>query len=210
MKSIYLRNFAATATMVFFCFLIFASVFVGIGRNYVISEYRQDMVNSANEVSRTASAIAQSDSLSSWVLSMSISSIASSTGNQVFITDENGTIISCSDRAPVCEHMGVTLAPEIINQLRLNGSLDKIGTLGGLYKSSRYIVAKPVPSAGDGETIGYVFVTNPTDNMLGAWSTFLTVASVVTLGVFCAAMLVSLVYSKRMARPLDEMAAASR
>ena len=96
MKSIYLRNFAATATMVFFCFLIFASVFVGIGRNYVISEYRQDMVNSANEVSRTASAIAQSDSLSSWVLSMSISSIASSTGNQVFITDENGTIISCS------------------------------------------------------------------------------------------------------------------
>ena len=103
MKSIYLRNFAATATMVFFCFLIFASVFVGIGRNYVISEYRQDMVNSANEVSRTASAIAQSDSLSSWVLSMSISSIASSTGNQVFITDENGTIISCSDRAPVCE-----------------------------------------------------------------------------------------------------------
>lgn len=210
MKSIYLRNFAATATMVFFCFLIFASVFVGIGRNYVISEYRQDMVNSANEVSRTASAIAQSDSLSSWVLSMSISSIASSTGNQVFITDENGTIISCSDRAPVCEHMGVTLAPEIINQLRLNGSLDKIGTLGGLYKSSRYIVAKPVSSAGDGETIGYVFVTNPTDNMLGAWSTFLTVASVVTLGVFCAAMLVSLVYSKRMARPLDEMAAASR
>lgn len=210
MKSIYLRNFAATATMVFIFFLIFAFAFVGIGRSYVISEYRSDMVNSAREVSRTASAVAQSDSLSSWVLSMSISSIANSTGNQVFLTNPDGLIVSCSDRAPVCEHMGVTLPEDIISHLEETGSLDQISSLGGLYQTERFVVAAPIFLPGSGELIGYVFVTNEINNMLGAWSTFLTIASVVTLGVFCAALLVSLAYSKRMARPLDEMAAASR
>jgi len=55
MKSIYLRNFVATATMVSVCFLLIAFSFVFIGRNYVISEYRSDMEASAREVSRTAS-----------------------------------------------------------------------------------------------------------------------------------------------------------
>ena len=113
MKSIYLRSFAATAATVAMCFLIIALSFVGIGRNYVISEYRQNMENTANEVGRMASAVAHSDSLSSWVLSMSISSIAKATGDHVFITDPNGTVLTCSDRAPVCEHLGMTVPKAI-------------------------------------------------------------------------------------------------
>ena len=210
MKSIYLRNFVATAVMVSVCFLVMAFSFVGIGRNYLISEYREDMVNSAREVSRTAAAIAPSDSLNSWVLSMTLSSVSNSTGNQVFIADPDGVIVTCSDRKPVCEHMGYKMSPEILHQLTTNGSINQITNLGGLYDSNRYVVAQPIIVGSTGETLGYVFVTNVIDNMLGAWSTFLGVASVVTVAVFIAALIISLVYSKRMARPLDEMAAASR
>ena len=210
MKSIYLRNFVATAVMVSICFLIVAFSFVGIGRNYLISEYRDDMVNSAREVARTASAVAQTDSLSSWVLGMSISAVANSTGNQIFITDAEGTVVTCSDKAPICDHMGTRVPDEVMGLLRETGSFDQLSTLGGMYKSNRMVVATAITAYGDGELLGYVFVSNVIDNMLGAWSTFLMIASVVTIGVFCAALLVSLVYSKRMARPLDDMAAASR
>ncbi|MEA5152399.1 MAG: HAMP domain-containing sensor histidine kinase [Oscillospiraceae bacterium] len=210
MKSIYLRNFVATAVMVSICFLIVAFSFVGIGRNYLISEYRDDMVNSAREVARTASAVAQTDSLSSWVLGMSISAVANSTGNQIFITDAEGTVVTCSDKAPICDHMGTRVPDEVMGPLRETGSFDQLSTLGGMYKSNRMVVATAITAYGDGELLGYVFVSNVIDNMLGAWSTFLMIASVVTIGVFCAALLVSLVYSKRMARPLDDMAAASR
>ncbi len=210
MKSIYLRNFVATAIMVSVCFLIVAFSFVGIGRNYLISEYREDMVNSAREVSRTAAAIAPSDSLNSWVLSMTLSSVSNSTGNQVFIADPNGVVVTCSDRRPVCEHMGYQMSPEILHQLSTNGSINQITNLGGLYESNRYVVAQPIIVADTGEILGYVFVTNVIDNMLGAWSTFLGVTAVVTAAVFIAALVISLIYSKRMARPLDEMAAASR
>ena len=210
MKSIYLRNFVATAIMVSVCFLVVALSFVGIGRNYLISEYREDMVNSAREVSRTAAAIAPTDSLSSWVLGMTLSSVANSTGNQVFIANPEGVIVTCSDRRPVCEHMGYKLPDDIMHQLSANGSINQITNLGGLYDTNRYVVAQPIIVADTGETLGYVFVTNVIDNMLGAWSTFLGVTAVVTAAVFIAALAISLVYSKRMARPLDEMAAASR
>ena len=196
--------------MVSVCFLVVALSFVGIGRNYLISEYREDMVNSAREVSRTAAAIAPTDSLSSWVLGMTLSSVANSTGNQVFIANPEGVIVTCSDRRPVCEHMGYKLPDDIMHQLSANGSINQITNLGGLYDTNRYVVAQPIIVADTGETLGYVFVTNVIDNMLGAWSTFLGVTAVVTAAVFIAALAISLVYSKRMARPLDEMAAASR
>lgn len=209
MKSIYLRNFVATALLVSVSFLVVAVSFVGIGRTYVISSYRNSMENCAKEVSRTASAIARDDDLSSWVLSMSISSIAQSTGDHIFITDADGQIVSCSDRVPICEHMGQYIPGEVLEQIG-GGSYDQLTDLGGLYKSRRYVAAAPVEAYGDGNVLGYTFVSNVVDNMLDAWSAFLIIAAIVALGVFCAALLVTLVYTRHTARPLDEMAAASR
>ena len=209
MKSIYLRNFTATAVLVLTCFLLVAFSSVGIGRVYFIREYQDSMVNSAREVSRTAAAISNADSLSSWLLSMSISAIARSTGNSIMITDSQGTVVSCSDRAPVCEHMGKNISTELLSSMEDRKNLI-ISDLGGIYKSGHYVVTYPINSEGDGEVIGYVLVTSETEEILGTWSTFLMIVSVVTVMVFCLSMIVSLLYSKRMARPLDEMALASR
>lgn len=209
MKSIYLRNFVATATMVSICFLIVAVAFVGIGRSYIIDEYRDNMENSAGEVAHIASAMAQNDGLNSWALGMNLSSISNSTGNHIFITDEGGLVVSCSDRTMICEHIGKQLSENVMLQLRTNGHIDQITNLDGMYAKERFVVATAINSK-DGAVIGYVFVTNIIDNILGAWSTFLGIAAIVAAGVFAAALLMSLVYSKRMARPLDEMAAASR
>ena len=209
MKSIYFRNFMATAILVLVSFLAVALSFVGIGRTYVISAYRQEMETSAKEVSRAASAISQGENLSSWVLSMSISSIAQSTGNHIFITDPQGVVVSCSDRSPICEHMGLQIPRELLEEVG-DGGYDRLTDLGGLYRSRRYVAAEPVLDYADGELLGYTFVSNVVDNMLDAWSAFLIIAAIVGLGVFCAALLVTLVYSRHMARPLDEIAAASR
>jgi len=210
MKSIYLRNFVATAVMVSVCFLILAFSFVGIGRNYVISEYREDMVNSAREVSHMASAIVQHNKLESWTISLTLSTISNSTGNQIFVTDPAGTVCNCSDREPVCRHIGMVISQDIIRQIDSESGYNEITNLGGMYESNRYVVATPIQLSTGGTVYGYVFVTNVIDNMLGAWSSFMTVGLIVTAAVFIAALVISLVYSKNMARPLDEMAAASR
>ena len=211
MKNVYLRNFVATATLVFMCFLLVAVSFVGIGRGYIINDYRERMDNNASEVARTASAIADGDSLTSWSLSMTLSSISRTTGNQVFITDETGKIVSCSDRAPMCEHLGHQIPADVMQTLETTGEYDQMSTLGGLYEKNRYAVARPIKTAADGnDIIGYVFITNVVDNILKTWSSLTGITAIVTIGVFAAAMIVSLMYSKHMAKPLDETAAASR
>lgn len=211
MKNVYLRNFVATATLVFMCFLLVTVSFVGIGRGYIISEYRERMDNNASEVARTAAAIADGDSLTSWSLSMTLSSISRTTGNQVFITDDTGRIVSCSDRAPMCEHLGHQIPDDVMQTLEATGEYDQMSTLGGLYEKNRYAVARPIKTMGDGKNIiGYVFITNVVDNILKTWSSLTGITAIVTIGVFAAAMIVSLMYSKHMAKPLDEMAAASR
>lgn len=209
MKSIYLRNFTATALLVLTCFILVAFSFVGIGRLYLIREYKSDMVASAEEVSRTAAAVGQNDSMNSWLLSMIISAISRSTGNHIFITDANGLVMSCSDQTPMCKHYRTLLPEDIMAEIK-SGQETEISTLGGMYTNPRYIVTHEITRESDGELMGYVFVTNAPDNILSNWSTFVLIATVIAVLVLCMSLAVSLVYSKRMARPLDEIAAASR
>lgn len=209
MKSIYLRNFTATALLVLTCFILVAFSFVGIGRLYLIREYKSDMVASAEEVSRTAAAVGQNDSMNSWLLSMIISAISRSTGNHIFITDANGLVMSCSDQTLMCKHYGTLLPEDVITGIK-DGQELEISTLGGMYTNPRYIVTHEITRESDGKLMGYVFVTNAPDNILSNWSTFVLIATVIAVLVLCMSLAVSLVYSKRMARPLDEIAAASR
>ena len=209
MKSIYLRNFTVTTVLVLTCFLLVSFSFVSIGRIYLIREYKSTMDNSAQEVARAAEAISQTDSLNSWLLGMSISSLARSTGNGILITDAGGTVVCCSDRAPTCEHMGRQVPLYLAEETEGRNNL-MISDLGGLYQRGHYVVTESICSEKTGKVIGYVFVPNDTSKLLNIWSGFLVIASVVMVLVFCLSMIVSLVYSKRIARPLDEMAVASR
>ena len=209
MKSVYLRNFVATATLVTISFLLTTIAFIGIARSYVINDYQTTMESSAEEVCHLASAVADYDGLHSWSLSMSLSSIAHSTGNHIFLADESGEIVCCSDKRPMCEHIGVKLPDDVIAALSETGRMRQNSTLGTLYPEKRYVVARTILNR-DESVIGYAFVTSVSANMFGAWETFLGVAVLVAIGVFAIALVISLFYSKRMARPLDEMAAASR
>ena len=208
MKSIYLRNFVAIAALVSICFLIIALSFVGLGRQYLIGEYYKSMERSAEEVARTASAVSQTASLDSWILRMNVASLANAVGDHIFVTDAQGQICCCSDREPVCEHIGTVVPEQILRQAE-DGTLEMRSDLGGVFRGRRYVKAAPILSP-KGEIEGYVFVSNPTGSMLGAWTTFLTVAAGIAVVVFGIALGATMLYTRHMARPLDEMAAASR
>lgn len=209
MKSIFIKNFATTALLLAFSFLLLAVSFIGIGRTYLIEDYRRGMLSTTAEVAHTASAVARANSLSDWTMSMVISSISGSTGNHIFITDEEGVIIACSEKQPHCEHIGKTVPQEVLQQMEL-GTYDQMTTLDGIYPDKRYVAGRQITAETSGEVLGFCFVSSPISNMLGTWTNYLSWAIVALSVVSLIAMLVILFYSKRMARPLDEIAAASR
>lgn len=211
MKSIYLRNFLSAAAMVMLSFVILGSALVFIGRSYVINAHRESMDLNAEQVVRTASALSGDSDLNGWTLRMIISSLAQSSGNHIFLTDAEGRVVSCSDLDIASPYIGRKLGPEIIFNLRARGSLDALTDLSGFFESTRYVVAVPISACSDDspELLGYVFVSSDSSTIIGAWSAFFWVFLAVSTAVMLLAILMSLLSSKKMAKPLDEMATAA-
>lgn len=208
MKSIYFRNFLATALLVLSCFVVIGTAFFFLGRGYLISTTKDSMCASADEVVRAASAVSREQSLSSWSLRMTISPIANSTSCHIFICDQDGLVLSCSDLVPYCEHIGKQLDQTVVNTLHVEKGLNRMSNLAGFYHEQRLVVAKPIDT--DGDVIGYVFVSSDNADILGAWQTFIGVVLAVLVAVMLIAMLMSLIFSKKMAEPLDQLTVASR
>ena len=208
-SSIYFKNFISTAALVIVSFLMLGIAFLFFGRNYLINEYRDGMDRNADEVVRAASALSMSESINSWDLRMVITSMASSSGDHIFVTDSGGIVVLCSDKQLVCPHIGVQMSQNVMWLLQDNGSIDQLTNLDGFYSGTRFVVAKPINPSG-GQVLGYVFVSCDTTSIVGAYRSFIWVGIAVLAAVMMIALLVTLAYSKKMAEPLDEMAVASR
>ena len=209
MRSIGIKNFTAMAVTVLSCFMLVVFSLLGLGRVYIIRGTTEEMRASADEVSHIAAAISESDSLDSWLMGMTVSAISNSTGSHIFITDPNGIIVSCSDRSPLCRHIGLHLGDSIMQSVA-DGSLSQPSDMGGLFSEPRYVVSRTILAETDGSTRGHVFVTNSSSEIQGDWSTFLMMVSGVSIVVIMFSLVFVFAYSTRMARPLDEIAAASR
>lgn len=209
MKSVSQRNFIVTAAMITVALLIIALTLVGVGRTYILDEYKLSMRNSASEVARAAYAIAGSESLDSWDLKMTISSVAKATTNEVFVTDSNGTVVCCCDDDLFCSHIGKTVDGEIISTLRNSGVYQGESRLNGILDELHVVVAVPVEDTEGGE-IGYVFVHVQEDDIFSTWRTFVWIVFIVFAVIFVVLMIFSFWYSKHMSQPIDQIAEASR
>ena len=209
MRSIGLKNFTAMAVTLICCFMMVVFSLLGLGRVYLIRDFSGDMYASAEEVSHIAAAISERDSMDSWLLSMTVSAISNSTGSHIILTDPQGLVISCSDPSPMCRHIGMRLSDAVMQGVN-SETLAQPTDMEGLFPEARYVVSRPVFSELDGSARGYVLVSNSASEIQGDWSAFLMMVSAVCVVVIVFSLVFSFAYSKRMARPLDEIAAASR
>ena len=207
-NTIYFKSFLATAALVIVSFLMLGVAFFILGRSFIISDYRNQMDENADEVVHTASAMYQTDGLNNWELRFVISSMAASSGNHIFITNSEGTVILCSDKELVCEHIGKEISSMTLALIDRAGDMDQITTLDGFYPGTRFVVGKPILS--DDTTIGYVFISSNTTSIMGAYRTFIGVMLAVMAAVILFALLLSLFFSKKLSEPLEDMVTATR
>ena len=209
MRSIGFKNFTAMAGTVLTCFILVVFSLLSIGRVYILRDFTGNMQAGAEEVAHIASAIGRDDPQGSWLLGMTVSAVSNSTGSHIFLTDEQGGVLACSDRAPMCRHIGMALPASVLQTIR-DGSFASPSDLGGFFTELRYVVTQPIAAEGEGGIRGYVFVTNSAAEIQSSWSTFMMMVSVVSVVVIVFSLVFAFAYSKRMAKPLDEIAAASR
>ena len=211
MKSMYFRNFLGTATMVFVSFLLLGSSFLFIGRSYFISERRDAMMANAEEVVKTASAFSREEAVQNWALRVTISTVAQITGNQIFISNADGYVVACSDMEIICPHIGWQIDAHHTATLEANGELNIMSDLDGFFGEPHYVVAIPMLDAvAAARGYVYVFVASSSATFVSTWDAFLPLFFMISLSVLTLALVLSFLYSKRLARPINEIAAAAR
>ena len=126
----------------------------------------------------------------------------------MFICDQDAAL-SCSDLTLYCaKHQGKQLDPSVMQAVSSGSEFDSMTTLMGFYSEQQYVVAKPIVS--DDETLGYVFVASDEFNIMNNWQAFSALHWPSRWRSLLVAILASLVYSKKMAEPLDELTLAAR
>ena len=210
MKSIYFRNFAATAAMVIASFFFLGLAFVFLGRSYLIRDRHESMAAKAGVIAHNAAAISDDGTLYSWPLRMTLSNMAQASGDHLFLCDNNGVVVSCSDMNLACEHIGRRLNAKEFDELKKTGTLRDATTLGGFYAAPHYVVAEAITDVDAGGELGYVFVAAETSSMTAGWDTFLWILLSASMAVVLVALVLAFMTAKRMAKPLDDMARATR
>ena len=209
MHSTIFRNFIITAAMVIVSFILIGLAFGVVSRNVFISETRENVMSSSREVSRMAAAYAQAGDLRSLELRMTLSTVASSTGEHIFISNSRGAVVTCSDSVAFCEHIGASLDGSVVEALPQSGTATFRGTLGDFYPDSHYTVATALVSDG-GTVLGYLFVSRDTRAALDVWETILPLFILISLVVLCLALIFSYASSRYLAKPLKDMAQTAR
>ena len=208
MHRTFFRTFTTTAMMVLVSFLLIGAAFGFASRQVFVSEARESMMTNSREISRMAVAYAAEGDLRSLELRMTLSTIGASTNQHIFIVNPSGYIITCSDSAVFCEHIGKRLDESVTAILPQSGTVASLGTLGGFYASEHYTVISALTD-GD-ELLGHLFVSKDTGTALSIWETIVPLFFFISLIVLCLALIFSYASSKYFAKPLRDMADAAR
>ena len=191
------------------CFVVFGLAMLMTGRAFLVREQQKSLYASADEVKALAEVMnAQGEQLNSLELRMILAAISSSSDTHIFLCNENGVVLTSSDMSRVSPYIGAVLSESIVRELRAEEYYETVGTLDGFYDSAHYVVTEPI-IAPNGSTAGYVFVTYEAAGFMQAWSGFIVTYLLIAIGVLALALILQFVYSRRMARPLLEMASAA-
>ena len=205
MKSLFFKNFIVTVLLFTVCFSVFAMAVGLVSRGILLNEKVDSLASIAGEVERSAAAFDDQSGLNGWELRMSITSLSNSTDCSIYLCDRSGTVVSCSGLDPVNPYIGRRL-PDALMTALLTGSRYSARTdLGGFFDKPCFLLAQDLSDA-KGNRLGYVLVTVDIDGvsemLQGLTPSFLLVAML----VLAAAVVITLFFSRRLARPLREMA----
>lgn len=207
-KSIFLKSFSTNVILVLISFIVFGGVCMTLVFRYANSEKARTLLNDAEKAAQIVALLLNNYSPGmEQVATGTIALIAQNNDANIIVTDVSGKVIYCTD-STVASGVVTTIRQDIINQVIVNEKNTAVGTLGGFYNSAVYTVGKPVTDA-KGNISGFVFVSSSTTYMEKLTANVSRILFEAALFVLVLAFVLCYFLSKRLTRPLKEMAAAA-
>lgn len=207
MKTTYRRQF----TMIL-CLLVAAILVIGLSFLYLFDRYAQDhQKQSLDDTAQSVTELVQSYSatyLNSWEFRTNLAVAARASDNDIVICNSAGVVCICMERSN-CEHLGKRLDSDTVDTL-FQGEKAKLNkAVSTLYGDERMASAIAVLNS-DGSRLCIVVVSVQKAAITALTEKMLRVFLLAALLILVAALLAIPIFTRREARPIQEMAAAAR
>lgn len=207
MKTTYRRQF----TMIL-CLLVAAILVIGLSFLYLFDRYAQDhQKQSLDDTAQSVTELVQSYSatyLNSWEFRTNLAVAARASDNDIVICNGEGVVCICMERSN-CEHLGKRLDSDTVDTL-FQGEKAKLNkAVSTLYGDERMASAIAVLNS-DGSRLCIVVISVQKAAITALTEKMLRVFLLAALLILVAALLAIPIFTRREARPIQEMAAAAR
>ena len=207
MKTTYRRQFA-----MILCLLVAAILVIGLSFLYLFDRYAQDhQKQSLDDTAQSVTELVQSYSatyLNSWEFRTNLAVAARASDNDIVICNSEGVVCICMERSN-CEHLGKRLDSDTVDTL-FQGEKAKLNkAVSTLYGDERMASAIAVLN-NDGSRLCIVVVSVQKAAITALTEKMLRVFLLAALLILVAALLAIPIFTRREARPIQEMAAAAR
>ena len=178
-------------------------------RDYLTDHTFDRLEHDAHVVSELASAYYTEGNLTTMDFLINLDIASQVAQSDAVICNSKGMILLCSNSPFGCEHQGLSVGSDYLQQVIRSDCVRDTGIIGGLYDDSRYICSVPIRSS-SGALIGIAIVSQTAENndalldKLTEIYVFLSVLAIVIAALFMG------LYVKRQNAPLKEMAKTAR
>ena len=208
-KSIFKKYFALTAVIIFISFTVFGAVLIGFSRNLWLKDKNKLLVDNVHAIADMSA-----DSVGTWNfrdnLGRTVGTISKIIGEDIFICDDKGNMIVYNVALKDNLKKSNTISQAIVTSVMADkdDEYKEMGTLGGVYNKSYYIVA--VPLVVNGQSIGAVFAAVPVASLLTYLGEILRMVLISALLAIILSFMAVYIATMKLTKPLLAMAEASK
>ena len=208
MKSSFSRTFFTATIVLLTALLAIGGSFQVLIQNFFSDQVLTDLKEDSFSVASLASAYYRQGSFMSPDFRINLSVASQVSRSEAVICDVNGVLVTCSDSPFHCEHQGLIIAPNFLNQvLTAQDGITTTGIIGGLYEDNRYIAAVPIMAKGI--PVGIVILSTPTEPVEIVLKKISNIYLFVSLLAVVISAIAILIITRRQVKPLRNMAAAA-
>ncbi|MBQ9860504.1 MAG: HAMP domain-containing histidine kinase [Clostridia bacterium] len=213
-KSVFKKYLTVLTLVVVIGFLSMTLLQAFLATGVLAEEKRQllqeNAQNIAHHTAMSASAVPTKDGsilyrVDPVALSPLLNTLADALDATAMLTDSHGQVLLLS-RSPHGIRVGDVVNANLLS--RVGESYYEVGTLGGLFDRPQYVAGVAVRV--NDMTLGYVFMSTSTSNMMQILGANLRVYLISVAGALLISFCVLWLFTYRFVRPLKQMAAATR
>ena len=199
--------------MTFAVIMLAALLLLGFALQLLVRDYLQDrsmesLRNDSAIIADVAAAFYAETSLSDEDFLINLSIVANVSDTDAVICDGAGRLLLCSHSPLGCEHQGMELDSQYLEQVYAVEYLSGTGMIGGLYEDVRYVVSRAIRDEA-GTPLGMVIVSTPMTGTLAVMKGLSDIFLVVGVVTVLIAVVVTFIYVRKSSSPLRELAKAA-